>query len=102
MMKSPSYTEYEELLKLLYRRRPDKNVFLLKAFSNNVIKVIIEIAYNIIKGNIYIKDKHLRKLIHDKASIKRLIRKNVSFKLKRKLIEENPQLLNNMLRVLFD
>lgn len=98
---SPSYTEFEDLLKLLYRRRPDKNVFILKALNNAVIKVIIEIAYNIIKGNVRISDKDLDKLKRDKTTIKRLIRKGVSFKAKRKLIEENPRLLRNMLRVIF-
>lgn len=101
-MTAPSYKEFEDLLKIIYKRRAGKNIPLIKAFSNKVIRVIIEIAYNILKGSVVIKDKHLTKLKKDKKNIKSLIRKGVSYKNKRKIIENNPQLLKNMLNVIFD
>lgn len=100
-MSEPSYKEYEDLLRILYRQKYKKNKVIIHGLNNSIIKAIIEIAYNILKGSIPIEHIHLSKLKRNKNEIKKLIKKGLSYDFKRRLLSENKSLLKDILHVIF-
>ena len=101
-MVTPSYKEFEHVLKLINKSRPDVIPYLLKSISNKVVRSLIEIAYNLLRGNIPITDKQIIKLKKNKKELKILINKRNSINKKRKILQENTDLVQNMLRIMFE
>lgn len=98
---TPGYKEFEDFLRTVHRRKADNIQGLIKSASNKVLKSIIEIAYNLLKGSIPLKESDIKSLKQDKELIKSLIRKRVRLGKKRRIIEENPHMLKRMLNVIF-
>lgn len=98
---SPAYKEFEDFLKTIHKR-PNHRVYdLIKCASNKVLKSIIEIAYNLLKGSIPITETDINNLRKHKKHIKTLVSKRVRLYKKRKIIEDNPRMLKHMLSVIF-
>ena len=97
----PAYKEFEHFLKIIHSQKPANIPHLIKSTNNKVIKTIIEIAYNLLKGNIPILSKNIGRLKKDKKSIKRLITKRLSIGKKRQILVENPIMVKNILNVVF-
>ena len=97
----PAYKEFEHFLKIIHSHKPGNIHHLIKSANNRVIKTIIEIAYNLLKGNIHIISKDIDRLKKDKKSIKRLISKRLPINKKRSILIENPKMLKNILSVVF-
>ena len=98
----PAYKEFEHYLRIIHKSKVESVYHILKAASNRVVKSIVEIAYNILKGDIAIKPIYIKRLKKDKQLIKELISKQSSLSEKRKLIESNPQLVKTMLSVVLN
>lgn len=100
-MEIPAYKEYETLLKLINKAGQTKFTELINSISNKVIRSIIEIAYNLLKGNIPINEKDIIRLRKYKKQLKLLISKRTSIKKKRKLLKENIKLVKYMFKIMF-
>lgn len=96
-----AYKEFEHFLRLIYRSKEGVIPYLLRSADSKVIRSIIEIAYNLLKGDIPLtinQKKHLKK---DKKIIKFIISKTNSLEKKRTVMCENPKLVKSMLRIVF-
>jgi len=102
MEATPAFKKYEYVLKIIQRHRQDKVHYLLKAVDKKVIKAIVEIAYNLIKGDIPLSKSQISKLRCNKATIKYLINKQKSLDQKREILCENPKLLRYMLKIVLN
>ena len=100
-MAPPLYLEFEHILRKIYKADLENITHLVKSVNNNVVKALIEIAYNILKGDIPISPKQIIKLKKDKAFLHLLISRTVPVKKKRDILEKNQSLIKNMLAVLF-
>ena len=101
-MSAPIYKNFEQLLKKLHKiRNSGTYMHFINSISNKVIYSIIEIAYNILKGDIPINKRHLMKLKTNKQNLKLLINKRVSMKVKRNIIKNNSKFVRNILDVVF-
>lgn len=99
---TPAYKEFEDFLRAVHKRKVVNIPNIIKAANNQVLKSIIEIAYNLLKGSIPLSQKDIDKLKKDKKNIKYLITKRVQLGKKRKVILDNPRMLKNMLSVIFN
>lgn len=98
----PVYRKFEYFLRIIQKHRKDKIQFLLKAANDKVIKGIVEIAYNLLKGDIPLTKVQISKLRENKKIIKYLINKKVSLKKKRLALYENPDCVKVMLRIVLN
>lgn len=73
----------------------------MNVVSRKIIKAVIEIAYNLLKGDIPLTDSQIRYLKKDKPLLKYLIGKKNSLNKKRQLLINNPSLVKHMLNVVF-
>lgn len=95
------YKEFEHFLRIVCRHKKNTIPYLLKSANSKVIKYIIEIAYNLIKGEIPLT-KHQTKLLRkDKKNIKFLISTKNTLDRKKIVMYQNPQLVKTMLRIVF-
>jgi len=99
---TPAFKNFEYFLRLVQRYRKDKIHFLLKAVDKKVVRAIVEIAYNLIKGDIPLSKFQITKLKCNKNKIKFLINKTKSLEQKRELLCENPELLKTMLKIVLN
>jgi len=99
MNSNPAYKNFEYFLKIIQKQKKDRIHHLLKGANKKVIKAIIEIAYNLLKGDIPLSNIQIRKLKCDKNKIQYLVNKKHSLENKRKVLYENPELVRHMLRI---
>ena len=98
----PSYKEFENILKLIHRTRNHTDItHFIDSINNKVIRSLVEIAYNILKGNIPITKRQIQKFKKHKKDLKTLISRNVPMKRKRHILKQNSNLIRDMLKVLF-
>jgi len=93
------YKEFEQFLRLLCRHKNNTVSYLLKSANSRVIRSIIEIAYNLIKGQVPLTEKQVKLLRKEKKNIKFLISRKNTLEKKRHLMFQNPNLVKTMLRV---
>lgn len=99
MSTRPAYKEFEVFLRIIHAHKSPKIISLLQGANRKVIKSIIEIAYNLLKGNIPLTEYQIKQLRKDKKAIKFLISKKRSLTKKIDILCENPDLVRNMLRI---
>lgn len=100
-MTEPLYTEFTDFLRVVHNRNIDKTYSLIKAASNNVIRSIIEIGFNALKGDLKLSNSDKARLSQDKQDLKRIISKKNTIGYKRTVLENNPRLVKNLLRTIF-
>ena len=100
-MVTPLYSEFEHILRTIYRARSDNLSGLVKAVNTAVIRSLVELAYNILRGNIPLTKTHVKTLKKYKKELHLLIAKNRSIKKKRITLEDNLPLIKIMLHVVF-
>lgn len=98
---SPGYKEFEHFFRNLHKNKVINIPKILKAVNNKIIKILVEIAYNLIKGNIPLRPVDIRRLKKYKKVIKRLITKRLTLNTKRTILEHNSQLIKDMLNAIF-
>jgi alanine dehydrogenase len=81
--------KYIHLINSIHKSSIEKNRPILEHISGDVVKMICEMVYNILKGVVPITDKELHRLRNLKHVFKRLILKSLSIKNKRQIILEN-------------
>jgi len=99
MNSDAAYKEFEHFLRVLCRHKKNTVSYLLQSANSRVIRSIIEIAYNLIKGDIPLTKNQLKLLKKEKKNIKFLISKKNTLEKKRHVMFENPQLVKTMLRI---
>jgi len=97
-----AYKEFEHFLRIVCRHKKSTIPYLLKSVNGKVIKSIIEIAYNLIKGEIPLTRHELKQLRKDKKNIKFLISRKNTLEKKRHVMYQNPQLVKTMLRIVLN
>lgn len=100
-METPAYKDFEVLFKILKKARATTFTDLIRSINNKVIRALIEIAFNLLKGNIPISDREIAKLRKFKKQLKILINTTVSIRKKRKILLENISLIKTMLKIIF-
>ena len=98
-MMTPLYKKYEIFLRYITRVKPDTRKEFIRASSNEVIKAIVEIAFNILKGTISLTELDRRQLSVYKPVIKHLISKQLTLDEKRSILQENTKLLKKILDI---
>jgi len=93
------YIEFEYFLKLVKRQKECNISYLLKAANGRVIRSIVEIAYNLIKGDIPLTKIQIKQLKKDKKIVKYIISKRNTIERKRDVMYQNPKLVKTMLRI---
>lgn len=96
---TPAFKTFEYFMKLLQRHRKDKIHYLLRAVNAKFVRAVVEIAYNLIKGDIPLSKLQIQRLKCNKNKIKFLINKRKSLEQKKELLCENPELLKYMLKI---
>ena len=96
---TPLYKKYEIFLKYVKRLKPDRRKEFIKAASNDVIKSLVEIALNILKGTVSLSDSDKTQLAVHKPDIKKIISPSVSLNDKRAILEHNNKLFKKILDV---
>jgi hypothetical protein len=91
------YKDLIPLLEILFRAPLAKSALLLRYLDVYVLKCLIEIAYNILKGGLPLTRGERDQLIKYKFLLKKLTLKKLSFKKKRDILLANDQLLQLML-----
>lgn len=82
-----AYDACVEDAKLLLSLSPKERKSLLKVLDNKKIRSICECAYNLLRGNIPVKDKcKLRKLRKYKTTLRRLAKRGENWAKKRKYL----------------
>ena len=89
------------ILIIYLTRKIDNYKQLINSISSDVIKSLVEIAYNILKGSIHISRNQTLNLKANKQNLKILINKKVSIKVKRAILIDNHMLVKSMLNVIF-
>jgi len=91
--------------KLLLSLKPQERKALLKVADAKRIRTVCECAYNLLRGNVRVKDKSkLRKLRKYKTTLRRLAKRGESWAKKRKYLVQTgggfllPLLLNTVLQ----
>ena len=100
-MMNPAYKEFDVFLKTIKRSKLSKTSSLFKAANDSVVNSLIEIAYNLLKGNIPLSESDIKNLRKHKVHITDLISRKISLKKKRNIILDNPLMLKVMLKVIF-
>lgn len=95
------YKEFEYFLRLVCRHKQDTIPNLLKSANSDVIRSIVEIAYNIIKGDIPLSRNQIKLFTSEKKNIKYIISKTNTLKQKRLIMTQNPKLVKTMLKIIF-
>lgn len=98
-MPQPAFLEHLPVLISLAKSNQDSRAVLLQSVSNKIIKNLIEIGYNILKGTFQLSSKEISTLRVNKIDIKRLTSKTGSLKSKRRILLDNQELLQLILRV---
>lgn len=100
-MARPVFREFETFLKILHRQKSLSVPHFIRAASRKVVRAFIEIAYNLLKGDIPLTPNQIKYLKKDKDLLKFLIGKKKPLNKKRAILYENPSLVKHMLNVVF-
>ena len=101
MSNVPQYIKHEHFFKSLQKAKSEVIPAWINSSSDNVIKSIVEIAFNILKGTVHLTERDLNRFTLQKDFFKKLTSQSVTLKSKRNLLAENPKLLKHMLKIVF-
>lgn len=97
----PKFLKYLNILKSMYRTNPLKLEYIIQHLDPIVIQSIAEIALNILKGVIQLNPQRFKKLKKSRRYIKELAKRSISLSRKRRILANNPDLVNQLLGALF-
>lgn len=97
----PGFMQYEHFLRTVLKHKKENISELLKAVNSKVVKSLIEIAYNLLKGSIPLNPKQINYFKKEKKIIKTLINRKNSINKNVLILQENPVLVKRMLNLVF-
>lgn len=77
---------HEHLLRALLKVKPEQRLAILKTADKNLIKCLCSCALNLIKGNVPINLAQRRKLGRYKKSLRALVNRRGSWKVKKRVL----------------
>ena len=100
--KEPDLLKYKGMLKSMVRAKQSNLKELIAHSNNHVIRVISEIALNVIKGIIPLTKNEIENLRKWKPYIKKLISISLGVNKKREMLLKNTKLVKIILKPLLD
>lgn len=73
-------------IKLLLVTSNEQQRAIIKTITPRQLKAAVQVVYNVLKGNLYLPDKHKRKLQRHKQVIRRFISKGITREKRIKLL----------------
>lgn len=100
-MPLPRFLNFINILQTLWRASTNKRQEILAHLNNELVKVLSEISWNLLKGTVPLDDRQKTQLRQWKGVIKKIASKRVSLRRKKQLLIDNPQMVGAILYALF-
>ncbi len=94
----PRFVKFLGVLRTLWKSSPEKRKDLIRHISSTVLKAVLEIALNILKGRVNLDARQLSTFKKHKKILKRLVSSKVSLATKKQLLADNPQLVSAIIQ----
>jgi hypothetical protein len=85
--------EQVAVLKILFKAKPELRNALLKHADEHLVCTLCECVYNILRGNVPLKDQQKTKLAKYKTYLRSVVKKSKSWKGKRKVLQKGGNFL---------
>ncbi len=94
----PRFIKFLGVLRTLWKSSPEKRKDLIRHISSTVLKAVVEIALNILKGRVTLDKRQLSTFKKHKKILKSLVSSRVSLATKKQLLADNPRLVGAIIQ----